>query len=66
MQRSPAEPRKTRAQERVGGLIQVGVRHDNHVVLGAAEGLHALSVRGGGWSVTVAVRDGRDRRSRPP
>ena len=35
-----------RADQGVGGLIEVGVGHNNHVVLGAAERLHALAVRG--------------------
>ena len=48
---------EARAQKRIGGLIQVCIGHDNHVVLGAAESLNALSVRGAG-GVDV-VRDGR-------
>ena len=34
------------ADEGVGGLVEVGVGHDDHVVLRAAEGLDALAVRG--------------------
>jgi hypothetical protein len=33
-----------RADQRVDGLVHVGVGHDHHVVLGAAEALHALAV----------------------
>ena len=32
------------ADQRVGGLLEVGVGHDDHVVLGAAERLHAFAV----------------------
>ena len=35
-----------RAHQRVGGLVEVRVGHDDHVVLGAAEALHALAGRG--------------------
>jgi hypothetical protein len=31
------------ADQRIDGLIHVGVGHDDHVVLGAAEALHALA-----------------------
>ncbi len=34
-----------RAHQRVDGLVHVGVRHDDHVVLGAAQRLHALARR---------------------
>ena len=45
------------ADEGVGGLIEIGVGHDDHVVLRAAEGLHALAVLG---AVAVDVLgDGR-------
>ena len=33
---------------RVGGQVQVGVGQDHRVVLGAAERLHPLAVRGAG------------------
>src|SRR6202034_3955995 len=36
------------ADERVDRLVHVGVRHHDHVVLGAAETLHAFAVRGAG------------------
>ncbi len=36
------------ADEGVGGLVEVGVGHDDHVVLCAAEGLDALAVFGAG------------------
>jgi hypothetical protein len=41
MQRSPAEP-----NEVVDDLVEVGVGHDDAMVLGASERLHALAVRG--------------------
>ena len=37
----------SRADQGVDRLVHVGVRHDDHVVLGAAEALHAFSVRRG-------------------
>ena len=37
-----------RADERVDGLVEIGVGHHDHVVLRAAEALRALPVRGGG------------------
>ena len=37
-----------RADQRIDRLVHVGVRHHDHVVLGAAEALHALAVRGAG------------------
>ncbi len=45
MQRSPRAA-VAGADQRVDGLIQVGVGHHDHVVLGAAEALCALAVRG--------------------
>ena len=33
------------ADQRIDGLVHVGVGHDDHVVLGAAEALRALAVR---------------------
>jgi hypothetical protein len=33
----------TRADERIDGLIHVGIGHDNHMVLGSAKALHARS-----------------------
>ena len=47
MQRSPAEP-KAAPYEGVGGLVEVGVGHDDEVVLGSAEGLDALAGGGAG------------------
>ncbi|KEH14699.1 hypothetical protein GY15_02625 [Delftia sp. 670] len=32
------------ADQRVHGLLDIGIGHDHHVVLGAAQGLHALAV----------------------
>jgi hypothetical protein len=37
-----------RADQRVDRLVHVGVRHHHHVILGAAEALHAFSVRAAG------------------
>ena len=34
----------TGADQRIDGLVHVGIGHDDHVVLGAAETLHALAV----------------------
>ena len=45
MQRSPARA-EGGAGQIVDDLVEVGVGHDDAVVLGAAEGLHALPVRG--------------------
>ena len=42
----------------IGGDVEVGVREHDHVVLGAAEGLHPLAVRGRGL-VDVAGDRGR-------
>ena len=36
------------ADQRIDRLVHVGVRHHDHVVLGAAEALHALAVRAAG------------------
>ncbi len=47
-----------RAHRRVRRRVEVGVGQHQHVVLGAAEGLHALAVRGGG-GVDVAGDGGR-------
>jgi hypothetical protein len=35
---------RTGADQRIHSLIHIGVRHHNHVVLGAAETLHPFSV----------------------
>ena len=43
MHRSPAEP-YAGAHGGVGGGLEVGVGQHDHVVLGAAERLHALAV----------------------
>ena len=47
MHRSPAEPYAAR-HRRVGRHVDVGVGQHDHVVLGAAERLHALAVLGAG------------------
>ncbi len=54
-----------RAHQRIRRLVQVGVRHDDHVVLGAAEALHALAVRAAA-AIDVFARSGSSRRSRWP
>ena len=64
MQRSPAEP-KPALTIGVGGQVQVGVGQDHHVVLGAAQGLHALAVRGAG-GVDVLGDRGRADEARSP
>ena len=46
-----------RADEGVGGLVEIGVRHDDHVVLRAAERLDALA--GGGAGAVDVLGDGR-------
>ena len=47
MQRSPADA-VGGAHQRVGRLVEIGVRHHDHVVLGAAQRLHAFAGRRGG------------------
>lgn len=44
----------------VGGGVEVGVGQDQHVVLGAAEGLDALAVGGGGGVDVAGDRGGAD------
>nr|WP_254801958.1 hypothetical protein [Kitasatospora sp. SUK 42] len=44
----------------VGGEVEVGVRQDQHVVLGAAQGLHALAVAGAGLVDVAGDRGGAD------
>ncbi len=44
MQRSPAGT-IARTDQRIDRLIHVRIRHDDHVVLGTTEGLHALARR---------------------
>ena len=43
--------------ERIGSLLEVGVRHDHHVILGTPERLHALT--GGDAALRDVVRDRR-------
>ena len=38
---------ESRSHQRLRRLLHVGVRHDRHVILGAAQRLHALPVRAG-------------------
>ena len=45
---------------RVGGQVQVGVGQDHRVVLGPAEGLHPLAVRGAGLVDVLRDRGGAD------
>ena len=42
---APAGRTVARAHQRIGGLLQVGIGHHHHVVLGAAQRLHAFAVR---------------------
>ena len=63
MQRSPAEP-YAGADERVGRDVEVGVGHDDGVVLRAAERLHALAVRRGGRVDVFRDRRRADERDR--
>ena len=49
-----------RAHQRVGRLVHVGVGHDDHVVLGAAERLHALTRRRAARVDVVGDRRGAD------
>ncbi|CQA10038.1 Uncharacterised protein [Mycobacteroides abscessus] len=44
--------------QRVDGLVDIGVRHDDHVVLGAAKALGAFTIGGGGL-VDVLRNGGR-------
>ena len=44
----------------VGGQVEVGVGQDHGVVLGAAEGLHALAVGGAGRVDVLGDRGGAD------
>ena len=37
-----------RTDQGISGLVHIGIGHHHHVVLGAAERLHALTVRGSG------------------
>jgi hypothetical protein len=53
------------AHQRVGGLFHVGVGHDHHVVLGAAQRLHALSVGGAARIDIFGDRRGADESSLP-
>ncbi len=52
---------ETRTDQRVGGLVQVGVGHDDHVVLGTAETLRALSGRGGAFIDVLRDRGRADK-----
>lgn len=49
-----------RGDGRVGRRVEVGVGEDQHVVLRAAEGLHALAVGGGGGVDVAGDRGGAD------
>ena len=53
------------AHQRVGRLVDVGVGHDDHVVLGAAERLDALPVSGAG-PVDIFGDRGRADEATPP
>ena len=67
-----------RADQRIGHLLEVGVGQHHHVVLGAAQRLHPLAVRGAGRVDVLGdrgradeadrgdVRDGAGSRRPPP
>lgn len=42
MQRSPADPLVACTDQRIDGLVEIGVRHDDHMVLRSAERLNAF------------------------
>ena len=48
------------AHQRVGGLVHIGVGHDDHVVLGAAQRLHPFPVLGAGAVDVFGDRGGAD------
>ncbi|MNF79361.1 hypothetical protein D3C84_615730 [compost metagenome] len=50
----------TRADQCVDHLIDVGVRHDHHVVLRAAQGLHAFAMASTGLVDVIGDRRGAD------
>ena len=54
-----------RADEGVGGLVEIGVGHDDHVILRAAEGLDALAVLGAGGVDVLGDGGGADEAKRP-
>jgi len=56
MQRSPGRA-VARADQRIDGLVHVGIRHDDGVVLGAAKTLRTLA--GGGGALIDILRDRR-------
>ena len=49
-----------RTDQRVGGLVHVGIRHDDHVVLGPAKALHALAGRAATGIDVFRDRSGAD------
>ena len=51
-----------RAHQRVDGEVEIGVRQHDRVVLGAAERLHALALRGSGRVDVLRDRRGPDER----
>ncbi len=59
MHRSPAEPYAARHRG-VGGRVDVGIGQHDHVVLGAAQRLHPLAVRGAGLVDVARHRCGTD------
>ncbi|SKV76636.1 Uncharacterised protein [Mycobacteroides abscessus subsp. abscessus] len=50
----------SRADQRIDRLVDIRVRHDDHVVLGAAKALGAFAVGGGGLVDVLRDRGGAD------
>ena len=53
------------ADQRIDGLVEIRIRHDDHVVLGAAEALHALSLGAAGGVDVLGHGRGADEADRP-
>ena len=54
----------TRANERIHGFVQIGIGHNHHVVLGAAESLNALAVAGAFFVDQIGNRSRADKTQR--
>ena len=52
------------ADQRIDRLVEIGVGHDDHVVLGAAEALHALALGAAGGVDVLGDRRGADKADR--
>ncbi len=62
--KSPCSARRqsvARTHQRICGLVEIGIGHDDHVVLGAAEALGALAVHGR-RAIDIALRSAWSRR----